>query len=94
MHNHSVPIRQVSYQGHIIEVSAVAIAEKWYPLFRILTHTFAQTHPWQVPAIDGVEYPTSALRTGTALGRTMIRHDIASQTAAHTAFLQSTNTTR
>jgi hypothetical protein len=49
-----LPIQQIGYCTHLIELSAVLIDEKWYPLFRILTLDRHQIHPWHVPDVDGV----------------------------------------
>lgn len=50
---------------------------KWYPLLHILTQGFIQTHPWQLPAVEGAEDSLTAIKTAISIGHEMIRGDTA-----------------
>lgn len=64
----SLDVRHILHSGYHIEASAVLIAEKWYPLFRILAPNLTQVHRWQVPAVDGVDDPYIARKVAVSLG--------------------------
>lgn len=72
MKTYSVPVQKINHCGQVIEASAVLISDKWYPLLRVLGLDSRETHPWQVPAVDGVNDASQALETAISMGRDII----------------------
>lgn len=71
-----VPIQRFHYHSHIIEATAVQISGAWYPLLQILSEQFIQTHPWQVPAVTGVQDPSLAVKKAISIGHDLIHRDL------------------
>jgi hypothetical protein len=77
MSNSTIPTKRIYYLGYIIEVTAVCIDRQWFPLMQILEQSFAQIHPWQIPAVKGSAGPTSAMLSAIPIGHDIINRDIA-----------------